>query len=154
MHKKSFLLIFHVLFLLMIVACSDGKVDEEIDTMFEALSTDQSGDRLIELLEAVYAEESYEDELAIAKEETEKTLNGLQSLELSTSEAQELQGLFVSSLKDFQTIIEQVETKGPQLSDDDWEEIEDLSKEANEKQMELIREKFQRMDIDELVENK
>lgn len=149
MNKKSLVLILHCfLLLLFIVACGDDNVDEDLDAMLDTLNPDQSGEALVELLETAYEEEPYEDELAAAKAETEKTMSGLQSLELSTDKGEELRDSFVSSLEDFQTIIDRIESKGPDLSDEDWQEIEEISAEANEKQMELVREKFERMDME------
>lgn len=132
---------------LFLVACSHS-ADDEIDMLFHTLSDDKATDAFIELLERVDEEASFEEELIVAKEEVQKTKHELQSIDISTDVAIDLRDRYVSSLEDFETMILLIETNGPNLSDEDWETLEQLSAEANEKQMDLIREKFQRMEID------
>ncbi|NEU30495.1 hypothetical protein GN156_06820 [bacterium LRH843] len=147
MFKKSFYLMMSFVFLLILAACGDN-VEEEIDVVFEALSEDQSADALVSLLEVVYDKKEYEEELAAAQNEASKTISTLRGLELSTKEVEELRDLYVSSIEDFQTIIEMIEANAPDVSEEQWSEIEKVSKEANEKQMKLIEEKLNRMDAE------
>src|SRR5690606_31839239 len=112
------------------------------------LSDDKATDAFIDLLERVDEEAPFDEQLLVAKEEVEKTKKELESIVISTDVAIKLRDRYVSSLEDFETMILLIETNGPNLSDEDWETLEQLSAEANEKQMDLIREKFQRMEID------
>lgn len=130
-----------------LVACSNS-ADEEIDMLFQTLSDDKATDAFIDLLERVDEEAPFDEQLLVAKEEVEKTKKELESIVISTDVAIKLRDRYVSSLEDFETMILLIETNGPNLSDEDWETLEQLSAEANEKQMDLIREKFQRMEID------
>lgn len=143
MAKKMAVLLGTLLFAL--TACSD-RADEEIDMLFEALKGDQATDSFIELLERVDEQSPYEEALQRTKEEVEKTKNKLLSLDLSTDVANDLRDQYLSSLDDFEMMIAIIESNGPSLSDEDWEELKQISARANEKQMELIREKFERIE--------